>query len=602
MDARAEDVGKTLRRLLGYLSPFWQRLLAISLLVVVSSTAQLAGPYLIGVAIDQFVAPAPQATGVPIIPQDLGQRAGLGFAMLALLVTYVIGWAASFGQHFLMVQVSQRLLYDLREQIFHHIQRLSLSFFDRREAGDLMSRLTNDTDAINSVLSVGLVQFIGNLLTLVGIAVIMLTLSWRLALAALSITPLMILTTVLFSRRARAAFRRTRETIGDVSAELEENIAGVRVVQAFSREEAAQAEFDIANAANRDANVSAQSVTSAFSPTLDVLSNVGLAIVIAYGGYLALNQAGSVGVIIAFLLYVRRFFEPLQGIANLYAQVQSAIAGAERIFELLDVRPDVTDAPDAIELPLIEGHVRFSHVRFSYTDDLVLKDVSLEARPGQTIALVGPTGAGKTTMANLLARFYDVDQGSVSVDGHDLRDVTRSSLRRQMGVVTQDTFLFSDTVMENIRYGRPDATDEEVILAARAVKAHEFIQRMPEGYQTKLGEKGSQLSQGQRQLIAIARAVLANPRILILDEATSSVDTRTERLIQEALETLLSGRTAFVIAHRLSTVQHADQVLVIEGGQITERGTHHDLLAGGGKYQDLYASQFRGMKGLPSPA
>jgi ABC-type multidrug transport system fused ATPase/permease subunit len=441
------------------------------------------------------------------------------------------------------------------------------------------------------------VQFASNLLTLAGMAVMMLALSWRLALAALSTVPLMLILTVFFSRRARAAFRRTRETIGEVSAELEENIAGVRVVQAFGREEATQAEFDAANAANRDANVSAQSITSAFSPTLDVLSSIGLAIVVAYGGYLALNAAGSIGMIITFLFYVRRFFEPLRGIANLYAQLQGALAASERIFTLLDTEPEVQDAPDAVPMPPIEGTVIFSDVHFSYeTDEPVLRGIDLAAEPGATVALVGPTGAGKTTIANLLARFYDVDAGAVTIDGYDVRQVTQASLREQMGVVTQDTFLFSDTVMNNIRYGRLDATDAEVVAAAETAHVDPFVERMPEGYETELGEQGSQLSQGQRQLIAIARAVLANPRILILDEATSSVDTRTERMIQDALAELLAGRTAFVIAHRLSTVQDADQVLVIEDGEIVERGTHQALLEQGGKYRDLYASQFRHME------
>jgi ABC-type multidrug transport system fused ATPase/permease subunit len=595
-EGRAENAGQTLRRLLGYLRPFWAQLLTVTLLVLVSSGAGLAGPYLIGVAVDQFIRPTPSAAAFPLFPEGIDPLSGLSIAMLILLGAYLINWAASFGQFYLMVQVSQRLLYNLREEIFDRIQRLSLSFFDRHEAGDLMSRLTNDTDAINAVLTSGVVQFASNLLTLLGMAVMMLVLSWRLALAALSTVPVMVILSVFFSRRARAAFRRTRETIGEVSAELEENIAGVRVVQAFGREQATQAEFDAANAANRDANVSAQSITSAFSPTLDVLSSIGLAIVVAYGGYLALNAGGSIGTIVTFLFYVRRFFEPLRGIANLYAQLQGALAAAERIFNLLDTEPEVKDAPSAEAIPSIEGRVVFSDVRFSYLpEEPVLRGVSLVAEPGTTVALVGPTGAGKTTMANLLARFYDVDAGAVTIDGQDVRQVTQASLREQMGVVTQDTFLFSDTVMNNIRYGRLDATDAEVIAAAETAHVDPFVQRMPNGYQTELGEQGSQLSQGQRQLIAIARAVLADPRILILDEATSSVDTRTERMIQDALAELLTGRTAFVIAHRLSTVQDADQVLVIEDGKIIERGTHHELLDQAGKYRDLYVSQFRQM-------
>ena len=562
---------------------------------MVSSLSRLAGPYLIGMAIDRYISPAADAThALPLLPAALDPRAGLAMLMLLLLFTYLLNWAATAGQFYMMVLVGQRLLYHLRAQIFDRLQALSLSFFDRNEAGDLMSRLTNDTEVINAVLSGGVVQFASSLLMVVGIGAAMLLINWQLGLATLTTVPLMLVTTAFFSRRARAAFRRTRETLGAVSSELEENISGVRVVQAFGRERASMQEFDAANLANRDANVAAQSITSAFSPTLDVISSVGLAIVVAYGGYLALQQVGSVGTIVTFLFYVRRFFEPLRGVANLYTQLQAALAGAERIYDLLDARPEVVDAPDAIDLPPLVGEVEFDDVHFAYkSGEPVLNGVSLKVRPGQTVALVGSTGAGKTTIVSLLARLYDVTSGAVRVDGHDVRQVTQASLRRQLGVVPQDTFLFSGTVLDNIRYGRLDASDEEVVAAARLARADDFIRRLPQGYQTELGEKGARLSQGQRQLIAIARAALADPRILILDEATSSVDTRTERLIQEALRELLAGRTAFVIAHRLSTVQSADRVLVIEDGQIVEQGTHAELLARGGIYHNLHASQFR---------
>jgi ATP-binding cassette subfamily B multidrug efflux pump len=600
-EGRAQDVGQTLRRLLGFLQPFWLHLLGVVLLVVIGSATQVAGPPLIGVAINRFI--SPEAEGalsqpLPFIPEGLDQRAGLAAIMLLLLASYLLNWGATAAQFYLMTLVSQRLLYDLRERIFGCIQSLSLSFFNRHEVGDLMSRLTNDTEVINAVLSGGVVQFASSLFMVVGIGGMMLGINWRLALATLITVPVMLIATVFFSQRARAAFRRTRETLGEVSAELEENISGVRVVQAFGRERISLAEFDAANVANRDANVAAQSITSAFSPTLDVLSSVGLAIVVAYGGYLALNQAGSLGDIVTFLLYVQRFFQPLRGIANLYAQLQAALAGAERIFDLLDTQLEVADAPGAIDLPPLAGRVEFDDVHFAYeADEPVLLGVSLTAEPGQTVALVGPTGAGKTTIANLLARFYDTTSGTVQVDGHDVQQVTQASLRQQIGVVPQDTFLFSGTVVENIRYGRLDATDEDVITAAKLARADDFIQKLPQGYGTELGEKGVRLSQGQRQLIAITRAVLASPRILILDEATSSVDTHTERLIQEALRELFTGRTAFVIAHRLSTVQNADEVLVVEKGKITERGTHRELLAHGGTYRDLYVSQFRGTGG-----
>jgi ATP-binding cassette subfamily B multidrug efflux pump len=608
--AKPTEVGRTLRRLAGYFRPFWRLLVVAAVLIVVSAAMQTAALYLPGVAVDQFIGPSAAAQARPVWlewllgilypvggAQGVGRATGLTVTMLLLLGTYLLNWAAMASQFYLMTWIGQRVLLRMRTQIFERIQALSLSFFDRHEAGDLMSRLVNDTGVINQVFSFGIARLASMSLRLIGIVIAMLVLNWQLALASFTILPVMVLATTVFSRRARTAFRRTRQTIGEVSAELQENIAAVREVQAFAREDENVAEFDELNAANRDANVQAQSILSAFSPTLDVLSTVALAIVAGYGGYLALAfdpPLVSVGVIVSFLLYVRRFYEPIRMIANLYAQLQAATAGAERIFELLDTQPDITDEVDALSLPLVRGRVEFDHVTFSYDgEEPVLQDISLVAEPGQTVALVGPTGVGKTTLVSLLTRFYDVGSGAVRIDGCDVRQVSRESLRRQMGIVLQDTFLFSGTVMENIRYGRLEASDEEVIAAAELANADQFITRLPEGYQTQLGERGHNLSQGQRQLIAIARAVLADPRILILDEATSSVDTRTERFIQRALDELLKGRTSFVIAHRLSTIQNADQVLVLEEGRTVERGTHEELLAARGLYYELYNSQFR---------
>jgi ATP-binding cassette subfamily B multidrug efflux pump len=597
--AKPAQVGQTLRRLLAYFRPFRGLLAAVAVLVIISTGLRLAAPYLTGVAVDQFIVPGGQPRPAWLewlLPQDVSRPAGLTVTMLVLLGTYLLNWAATAGQFYLMTLAGQRVLLHMRTRIFERIQALSLAFFDQQEAGDLMSRLVNDTQVINQVFSGGVVRLASMGLSLVGIVVSMLGLNWRLALASFAVLPVMVLATTVFSQRARAAFRRTRHTIGEVSAELQENIAAVREVQAFAREAENVSEFEALNAANRDANVQAESILSAVSPALDVLSTLAMAIVAGYGGYLALAfdpPLVTVGVIVSFLIYVRRFYEPIRGIANLYAQVQAAVAGAERIFELLDTRPEITDAPDAICLPPIRGQVEFDRVTFAYDEEPVLQDISLTAEPGQTVALVGPTGVGKTTLVSLLTRFYDVDEGAIQIDGHDVRRVTRESLRRQMGIVLQDTFLFSGTVMENIRYGRLDASDEEVIAAARLANADQFIRRLPERYQTQLGERGHNLSQGQRQLIAIARAVLAGPRILILDEATSSVDTRTELLIQRALDELLKGRTSFVIAHRLSTIRNADQVLVLERGRIVERGTHEELLAARGLYYELYNSQFR---------
>ena len=594
---RADDAVGTLRRLLRYFRPYTWALLLVGVLLVLGSLVEVSGPYLLQVAVDQFI--VPQGTPPPwwlawLIPSGISPMPGLARLVLFILSLYVLRWLTMSSQFLTMNIVGQKVLLKMRTEILERIHGLSLKFFDEREAGDLMSRLVNDTQVINQVFSGGIVRLLSVSLSLFGIVVAMLSLRWDLALASFAILPVMILATSVFAKRARTAFRRTRETIGNVSSELQENISGVREVQAFARERANVAEFRQVNRANRDANVQAQTLTSAFSPALDVLSTAALALVLGYGGWLVVRGAATIGLIVAYMTYVQRFYRPIQMISSLWTQFQSAVAGAERIFELVDTKPEVVDAPDAVELPPVKGRVAFEHVNFGYkVDEPVLRDVSLEVEPGQTLALVGPTGAGKTSIVSLLTRFYDVDSGWITVDGNDVRSVTQASLRRQMGVVLQDTFLFSTSVMENIRYGRLDATDEEVMEAARLANAHDFIMRLPDGYQTNIGERGSNLSQGQRQLISIARAILCDPRILILDEATSSVDTRTELLIQAALDKLLRGRTSFVIAHRLSTIRNADKVLVLEHGEIVERGTHSSLMAARGKYYDLYMSQFR---------
>ena len=579
-EGRATDSMAVATRLLRYVAPYKIRILAVLLFTVTGAALGAASPYLIGRAVDEFI--------------SRGDRTGLAIIMFLLLGSYIGAMLSRVLQGYLMGWVGQMALARIRGEIIRKLQRLHMSYFDKHDAGDLMSRLVNDVDTINNLLSMGLVQALAGLMGLVGIVAAMFALYWPLALAASSVIPVMLFTTNFFAGLARRAFRKTRETIGDVSADLQEDIAGIKVAQAFNRTGLNQARFAQRNAANRDANVGARVVTSAFSPAMDILSTVATVIVVAFGGYLASAGTVSVGVVVAFLGYVQQFFWPIQQISQLYAQAQSALAGGERIFDLLDTEETMVDATGAKPLPPIRGRVEFENVDFAY-DPMhpVLHGVSLVAEPGQTVALVGPTGAGKTTVANLIARFYDVTGGRVTVDGHDVRDVTIASLRSQLGMVPQNSFLFSGTVGDNIRYGRLDATDEEVEAAARLANAHDFISRLPQGYATMLGERGSSISQGQRQLVAFARAILANPRILILDEATSSVDTRTEMLIQQALAELLKGRTSFVIAHRLSTIRNADHVLVIDDGRIVERGTHAELLERGGLYADLYRRQFR---------
>lgn len=575
---KAHDVGNTLRRLLTYLAPHRARLAFAGLMVGLNSAAQLVGPYLIGLTVDRFIA--------------AGDVGGLNRVMLLLLGTYAVAWLTQMIQFRITIKVGQSVLYTLRRQLFEHFQRLSLRFFDEREAGDLMSRVTNDTDAINRTLNSGLAQFVANILFLLGTLIAMFILNGRLASISMLVLPFMFVSTFFFSKRARRTARHSREKLGEVSAELEENISGVRVVQAFNRERETYREFRTVNAASRDANVASETVTAAFRPTLNVFSTIGVALVLGAGGSMALQGQITVGLIFTFLSYVRRFFQPVRAIGVLYTQVQTAIAAAERIFRLLDEVPEIQDAPDAVVLDDADGRITFDDVHFGYEEEPVLKGISFEAQPGEMIALVGPTGAGKTTMVNLLMRFYDVEAGSIRVDGHDVRTIAVDSLRRQTGMVLQDTYLFADTVLNNIRYGRLDADDEEVVAAAQIAGADTFIRRLADGYETQLNERGASLSQGQRQLLAIARAVLADPRILILDEATSSVDSRTEQVIQSALSELMHNRTSVVIAHRLSTIRDADQVLVIQNGKIIERGTHESLLSDRGLYYDLYTSQF----------
>lgn len=620
--SKPKSLRSTLARFWVYFSKYWYLLILVLILIVVSTYFQVLIPNLTGQAVNCFLTPATQkAFGGVLVPgsgaaKDVASScwyttihpewttsdyiAGLGGLVLVMVGLFIGSSVLTGAMFFTMTYVGQHVLRRMRLDVFQHIQRLSIGYYTKHEAGDVMSRITNDADSIQQAISFPLVSVIQGSLLIVWIAYVMLSASFVYALVSLAVVPFMFWATAWFSGQARKAYRTVRSSVGSVNANLQESISAVREAQAFNREGENIQAFTESNAASRDASIRAVAYTSALQPVLQSFGYVSLAIVAGVGGLLLLSNQQllgtsiTLGLIVAFIGYTQRFNQPVSQIATLWTNVQSAIAGGERIFGLLDTVPDLQDKPDAKPMPPIKGRVAFEHVYAEYEEGQpVLRDVNLVAEPGQTVAIVGPTGAGKTTIINLIPRFYDVTQGAVTIDGIDVRDVTAATLRHQIGIVLQDSFLFSTSIKENIRYGKPAASDEEVYAAAELAHADSFIQRLPQGYDTILGERGAGLSQGQRQLIAIARAALANPRIMILDEATSSVDTRTERMIQQALEKLLSGRTSFVIAHRLSTIRHADQVLVLRDGQIIERGKHEELLQAHGFYYDLYMSQFR---------
>jgi ABC-type multidrug transport system fused ATPase/permease subunit len=549
-------------------------------LMLVYTVLNLANPFLIGIAIDNFIG-----------PHNLG---GLAAISILLLVLNVAMWQAQYWQIWIMSWAGEQILYHLSADMFAHLQRLSLAFYDRTQIGRVMSRLQSDIDVLESMLSSGLLSMLSSVVALVGVVVVMLLMNAELALVSFVVLPIMVVIAAFWQKHAERSFRLTRAAISLVNATLQENISGMRVIQSMVREDRNSAEFDDLNAYNRDTNLTASRIAALVLPLVEVVAAVAIGLAIVFGGWLISRHQLEVGVLVAFILYINRFFDPIRDLSQQYTQLQRSGVAAERIFQILAMPVQIVDRPGAGILPEIKGDVEFRHVSFGYQPGIpVLQDLNLHIAAGQTAAIVGPTGAGKSTIAGLIERFYDVQGGAVLIDGHDVRDVTQGSLRGQIGIVLQEPFLFTGTIRENIRYGRLAADDAEVEEAARVIGAHDLIMQLSDGYDTQIRERGRNLSMGQRQMIAFARALLADPRVLILDEATANIDTFTEMLVQQGLRRLLRGRTALVIAHRLSTIKNADVIIVLQSGCIIEQGTHADLLQQEGTYATLYAMGFR---------